>query len=62
MKYTFVIGTTSLLGNNLVRALFTNNIEVTALAHSTEKNCTVISGCVIKLGRGRFMPSEELSC
>ena len=45
MKYTFVTGTTSLLGNNLVRALFTNNIEVTALAHSTEKNCTVISGC-----------------
>lgn len=37
MKYAFVTGATGLLGNNLVRALLANHVEVTALVRSAEK-------------------------
>lgn len=37
MNHAFVTGATGLLGNNLVRALLSRNIQVTALVRSAEK-------------------------
>ena len=38
MTHAFVTGATGLLGNNLVRALLKENIQVTALVRSEEKD------------------------
>lgn len=37
IRHAFVTGATGLLGNNLVRALLKENIQVTALVRSEEK-------------------------
>ena len=54
MTHAFVTGATGLLGNNLVRALLKENIQVTALVRSEEKRANNLPTCLSRLSRGIF--------
>lgn len=59
MTHAFVTGATGLLGNNLVRALLKENIQVTALVRSEEKARKQFADLTIQIVKGDILEPES---
>ena len=55
IRHAFVTGATGLLGNNLVRALLKENIQVTALVRSEEKARKQFADLPIQIVKGDIL-------
>lgn len=59
MTHAFVTSATGLLGNNLVRALLKENIQVTALVRSEEKARKQFADLPIQIVKGDILEPES---